>query len=414
MTPDIPVAGFAAALGVGLLIGVVRERAHPTPPYTVAGLRTHVLLAVGGAISLTLGMAVLVALLVVVGALAVASYFKDSEKDVGLTGEVTLTVTPMLGALALRQPGLAGALSVIIAAALLAKRPLHKLVRERVNEQELTDALLLAGAALVVLPLLPTAPIDPWGALVPSRLWRIVVLILAVGMAGHVMLRLVGARWGLPMAGFLAGFASSTAAVAGFGHSAKAEPKHVRSAAAGALFANLGSLVLLAGVVATAAPHLLTGIWPALAAAAVTLAVAAGLLVLRSSPVESLPSEEHPRAFRLSHALLLALLLALILLVSAWMHRRFGNAGVLVAAAIAALAEVHAAAASIAQLAQSGEIAARAAGWGIVLILFSSALSKSVLAFVSGGAGYGLRVSAGLAAMPAAAAAGMAFSRLAP
>ena len=118
-----------------------------------------------------------------------------------------------------------------------AKQPLHVLVREKLSEQELHDGLLLAGAALVVLPLLPDGPVDPWGVLVPSRLWRLVVLILAVGMAGHIALRMVGARWGLPLAGFFAGFASSTAAVAGFGQRARAEATHVSSAASAALFA---------------------------------------------------------------------------------------------------------------------------------------------------------------------------------
>jgi uncharacterized membrane protein (DUF4010 family) len=69
--------------------------------------------------------------------------------------------------------------------------------------------LLLAGAALVVMPLLPDHAVDSWGVLVPTRLWRMVVLILAVGMAGHLASRIVGARWGLPLAGFLSGFASS-------------------------------------------------------------------------------------------------------------------------------------------------------------------------------------------------------------
>ena len=249
MDADISLAGLAAAIGLGLLIGVVRERADPDPLHTIAGVRTHVLVALSGALGAILGTAVLVMVLLVVGALAVASYFKSSARDPGLTGEVALPTTALLAALAQWHPSIAAGLSVLTASVLLAKRPLHDLVRQRISEQELQDVLLLAGAALVVLPLMPDQAIDPWGVLVPYRLWRLVVLILAVGMVGHVALRMVGARWGLPVAGFLSGFASSTAAVAGFGHRAREHPAQVQAAASGALFANLGSLVLFGAIV---------------------------------------------------------------------------------------------------------------------------------------------------------------------
>jgi uncharacterized membrane protein (DUF4010 family) len=68
-----------------------------------------------------------------------------------------------------------------------------------------------------------------------------------------------------------------------------------------------------------------------------------------------------------------------------------------------ALVEVHAAAASIAQLANNGSLALTAATWGLVLLLAVSALTKSVLAFLSGGRAYGARVALGLLAVPVTA-----------
>jgi uncharacterized membrane protein (DUF4010 family) len=76
---------------------------------------------------------------------------------------------------------------------------------------------------------------------------------------------------------------------------------------------------------------------------------------------------------------------------------------------LVALAEVHAAAASIAQLSASGGMGTSTAGWGLVAVLASSALAKAVLAWVSGGGRYGLRVGAGLVAMVLCAAGGMAW-----
>src|SRR5690606_33049813 len=159
----------------------------------------------------------LTVVLVASAALAVVSYWASHRGDPGLTGEMALLLTSRLAAFAQRDPAVAAALGVIAAILPSAKRPRRRLGRWLIRAGEIHDVLLLAAAALVVLPLLPDHPIDPWGALRPQTLWRLVVLILAVGMLGHVALRLVGVRWGLPVAGFFAGFASSTAAVAGFG-----------------------------------------------------------------------------------------------------------------------------------------------------------------------------------------------------
>jgi uncharacterized membrane protein (DUF4010 family) len=413
MESIIPLYSLASAIGLGLLIGAVRERAHPDPRHSVAGVRTHLMAALAGSVGAALGTAVLVTVLVIIGALMVVSYLRTSDADPGLTGEVALPVTALLAALAHFHPGLAAGLAVVVAGVLFAKQPLHQLVRERLSEAELRDGLLLAGAALVVLPLLPVRAMDPWNALVPAKLWRMVVLILGVGMAGHLASRMVGARWGLPLAGFLAGFASSTAAVMGFGHRARTEPTHVTPAAAGALFANLGSLVLFTAVVATASPSLLRIAAPGLAAAGLVLLVIGAAGVIRRAPLTTLPDMDKARAFRLSHALLLVGLMAILLLVSAFLRSRFGSLGVVAAAAAVALVEVHAAAASLAQLAAGQQLELIHAAWGLALLLGVAAAAKTTLAFVSGGVAYGVRVGLGLLAMVATFAATLAGVHLA-
>jgi uncharacterized membrane protein (DUF4010 family) len=408
MDSIIPLYSLASAIGLGLLIGAVRERAQPDPRHSVAGVRTHLMAALAGSLGAALGTAVLVTVLVLIGALMVASYLRTSDADPGLTGEVALPVTALLAALAHSHPGLAAGLAVVVAGVLFAKQPLHQLVRERLSEAELRDGLLLAGAALVVLPLLPDRPVDPWNALVPARLWRMVVLILAVGMAGHLASRMVGARWGLPLAGFLAGFASSTAAVMGFGHRARTEPAHVAAAAAGAVFANLGSLVLFSAVVAAAAPSLLRLVAPGLVAAGLVLLAVGAAGVTRHASLTTLPAMDKARAFRLSQALLLVALMAVLLLVSAFLRSRFGSMGALAAAAAVALVEVQAAAASLSQLAAGQQLELVPAAWGLALLLAVAAAAKTTLAFVSGGAAYGVRVGVGLLAMAAVFAATLA------
>lgn len=399
-------AGLAAALGLGLLIGLVRERGGA--PILPAGLRTHALTALAGALAWWMGMAVFVAALLLVGLFAAMGYRSTREVDPGLTGEITLVLTLLLGGLAMHSPALAAGLGVVAAALLHAKGALHRLVREVLSERELHDGLLLLAAALVVLPLLPEQPVDPWGALRPNALWRLVVLIMAVGMLGHLALRLVGARWGLPVAGFFAGFVSSTAAVAGFGQRMRQTPALRTWLVAAALFSNLASLLLFIGLVGAVSPTLLSQVWPPLAAAAAVL-LAGGVIGLWRAPQdpENLPPEPQARAFRLGHALVLAAIIAGVLLLSAVVQSWFGSRGVLVASALVALAEWHAAAASLAQLYAAGTLPADQARLGLVLLLLASTAAKSVLAFGAGGRSYGLRVMIGLLGMCGAAVAVM-------
>ena len=394
--------GLLTAIAIGLLIGVVRERHHVDGSPTIAGTRTHAMVATAATVAASLGMAALVAVVLAVGVLAAMAYLRTRDTDPGLTGEMALLVTTMLAALAQHEPATAAGLGVISAVLLFAKRPLHHFARNIVSESEVRDALLLAASALVVLPLLPDTAVDPWGVLVPSKLWKLVVLVMAVGMLGHIALRLVGARWGLPVAGFFSGFASSTAAVAGFGQRSRDTPALTAAAASAALLANLASLLLLAGIVGTAAPTLLrASAWPLAASAGVLLVFAAfGLRRRGDAPV--LPQEPTARAFKLSHGLLLALVIAVVLVVSAWLQSLFGDAGAMVTAMLVALAELHAAAASIAQLTTNGSLALMHGQWSLGGLLAASALAKTVLAFASGSRSYALRVGMGLVAMVAA------------
>lgn len=403
LPPDLLI-GLAVALGVGMLIGLERERRQGRDDERgPAGLRTHALLALSGAVASVLGVWASVVAGIGVLALTVASHVRARNSDPGLTSEVAILLSFLLGGLALNRPALAAALGVLVAILLAAKGALHRFTHEHMSQNELRDLLLLAAAALIVLPLLPDHAIDPWGALQPAALWKLVVLVMAVGAAGHIALRLVGARWGLPMAGFFSGFASSTAAVAGFGQRVRESDALLVPAVAAALLANFASLLLFAAVIGAASSTLLrAAAWP-LVAAGVAIA-AAGAFGLWKAPreAEDLPNEPQARAFRLSHALLFAAIVAAVLLLSAWLREQVGDRGALVAATLVAIAELHAAGASLGQLAGGG-LPLPEARWGVIALLGASAAAKSVLAFVAGGWRYGLWVALGLLGMLAAA-----------
>ena len=402
-TETLPLLPLATALGVGLLVGAVRERRHPDRA-TSAGLRTHALAALSGAVALWLGLAVFVVVVAMAGLFAAMSYRLSRAEDPGLTGEITLVLTTLLGGLALGLPALAGGLGVVVAALVYLKAPLHQLARERVSEAEVRDGLVLLASALVVLPLVPDRSIGPFDVFNPAMLWKLVVLVMAISAVGHVALRLVGNRWGLAVAGFFAGYVSSTAAVAGFGQRVRETPALRSPAVGAAMLANLASLSLFVPILLAVSPALLSQVGGELAAGGAVL-LAGGLLGLRPDGQGEPPPTAQSRMFRFRHALLFALIITAVLFASAALNAWLGPRGAMAGATLAALAEVHAAVATVANLFASGAFDGEQARWAMVLLLAASSIAKSVVAFASGGVGYGLRVAAGLGAMVAAVAA---------
>lgn len=400
---------LGTALGLGLLVGAVRERRKPEAA-VVAGLRTHALVALMAAVALWLGPAVFVTALLLVGVFAALSYRQSRDQDPGLTGEVALVLTALLGGLALRAPGLAGGLGVLVAVLLYAKAPLHRLTRDLVSEHELQDGLILLASALVILPLVPDRTLGPYDVFNPATLWKLVVLVMAISALGHVALRATGNRWGLAVAGFFAGYVSSTAAIAGFGQRVRETPALLSSAVGAAMLANLASLSLFVPILLAVAPGLLTVLWPELAAAAAVM-LAGGLFGLHRGEDAEVPSPTaQTRMFRFTHALTFAAIITAVLFLSAALNAWLGPRGAITAAVLVALAELHAAVATVGNLFTGGVLTADDARWTLLGLLAASWVAKTAVAWTSGGRGYGLRVCAGLGAAVAAVLAVLLFT----
>jgi len=177
--------GLAVALGLGLLVGVERERRRADDGHDVAGVRTFALIALAGAIAERIG-GIGIALggaFVVLAALA--GYRASRGRDPGLTTETAMLLVFLLGVLAMRELVLAAGLGVAVTLLLAMKTRAHHFVHQVLTDQELHDALLLAAAATVVLPLLPDRAIDPWAVLNPRKLWLLAVIVMAISALGH-------------------------------------------------------------------------------------------------------------------------------------------------------------------------------------------------------------------------------------
>jgi len=401
---DLPLLPTATALGAGLLLGLVAERRKLANPAVTAGLRSHTLVAIAGAVTLWLGTPAFVAAVLAVTALAALGYLRTSKDDPGLTSELALLTSCLLGGLAMRAPLAASALAVVVAILVHAKSNLHRISRELISDREMADGLILLAFALIVLPVLPDRAVDPYGAFNPATIWKLVVLVMAVGALGHVALRVVGTRWGLPVSGFFAGFVSATAATASFGQQARKQPPLMASSVGATMLANLASLLLFVPILLAVAPDLFAASRWILAAAAAALLLHAALGLRQGIGVEVPSPGADSRMFRIGQAVGFAALIAAVMGVSSLLGQWLGPNGAMAAAFLTALAELQAAMATIASLFQGGVLDLEQGRWAVVGLLIASALSKSVVAFSSGGARYGLRVALGLWSMVAAAA----------
>jgi uncharacterized membrane protein (DUF4010 family) len=407
-----PALALAVSLGIGVLLGVERERRKGEgSERAVAGVRTFALVGLLGGVSWRLGGAVTAAVaLGFVGLAAVVGYTRSREGDPGLTTEVALVVDFLLGALAQRETGVAAALGVVTAILLAGRERIHRVVRDSLSERELHDGLLFAACALIVLPLLPDRSFGPYGSLNPSVIWRLVVIVMAIQAAGYVALRIIGPRYGLPVIGLLGGFVSSTATIGVMGARAVREPALRRGATAAAVISSVATIILLAIVVGAASTAVLRELALPLIVAGVVATGYAVLFAVRATRSRADEQFERGRAFNLRVAVLLAITVTIVMLASSILTAVLGRAGLVLGTAIAGLADSQSAAISAATLSNTGHISTSGAGVAILAALTSNTFSKAAVAAVLGNRRYAANVWPGLALILAGAWGGWALS----
>ncbi|MDN6886567.1 DUF4010 domain-containing protein [Variovorax sp. CAN2819] len=399
--PSATIVGLAVAVGIGLVIGIERERRKGDGERrAAAGLRTFAIVALTGAIAQALSFAALVPIGgALVAALAAVSHWKSRSPDPGMTTEIALFATYLIGVLCVVEPGLGAACGMGLALLLAARRRLHRFATQLLSEQELHDGVLLAALALIALPLIPSRPIEMLGGINPRPLASMVLLIMAMQAAGQAAVRWLGVRGGLLGAGFASGFVSSTATVASFGNRARAQPLHTGLLAGAAALSAVATWVLAIAMTSALSPQAGAALLP-VALAGAAGAVAAGLLPLLTSrdaaAVE--PPATQRSALRPREALAVALALALVALLVGSAQRHFGDAGLQAGIALAALVDAHAPVASLASLHAAGTLTTDLFIQGVLVAVGTNTLTRCAVAFGAGGRAYALRVGVALLA----------------
>jgi uncharacterized membrane protein (DUF4010 family) len=333
---------LGASLGLGLLIGLERER----NPAAKAGVRTFALLALLGALAALIGARTQGAWLVPVGlaavaAMMVAAHARDAApQDPGTTTVAAACVCYLLGALAgLGEPGLAGALGIGVTA-LLYFKPEIEGFSTALQRHEQVSILQFLVASFIVLPILPDRAFGPYDVLNPRNVWLMVVLISGIGLASYVALRIAGERHGVILAGILGGLVSSTATTMLYARRSGESPAMRRFASAVVPLANLVPLVRVALLAAVVAPALLGALAPVLGAA-LAAGVAVTAFALRHIDVGGAPPVPETRnPAELGAAVRFAAFYGLVLFVSAWLTDIAGSHGLFATAAASGLVDI--------------------------------------------------------------------------
>lgn len=402
-------AVLASATGCGLLMGIERERRKGAgPDRAPAGVRSFTLASLGGAAAALTAMPALVAVgATLVAALTVVAYARDRSGDPGVTTEIALLLAYVIGVTCARDQLLGAALAVVVTGLLALRDALHQFSNQWLQPGEVRSGLILAALALLVYPLAPNTPL--WqGVLNPQVVVRLVIVLLVIQSLAHVARRLMQARHAVALSALASGFVSSTATIGSLGMEVRAGRAPARANAGAAVLSCVATMAQIVVVAATVQPQWLARLWlPVLAGGCVAAAVGwwGGRGVVRRSAKAADAGADKALAvppdtpmFKLRDALLIAALLTGIQVVVQGLTAWQGDAGMLVGALLAALADVHAATAAVLVRGGPDSAAAPAIAQALMAALLVHAGSKCVVALASGGWRYALAVASGVLA----------------
>lgn len=411
---------MALAIAIGALVGVERhwrERDEDEGART-AGIRTFTLIGmlggVAGLLERLLGPAgappglVLVGFLVTLSAVFALFQYREevAQNRFSATAVVAAMLTFALGALALvGDMALASAGGVVLAVILASREFLHQGIK-RLRWAELRSALILLALSFVLLPIVPSQPVGPFGGVSPSKILVMAIVLAAISFCGYIAVRLLGDARGELVAGTIGGLISSTATTVANARRSRRSPA-VPALAAGAVSAGGVSLLRTAFLVVSLLGPLAPTLLPALIAGAVAM-FAMAVLLARANAAGGEGREASRRTpknpFDLDSVFKMALLLVGVAFAARVASQLWGTGGLYAASALSGLADVDAVTVTVAGMLPTldPQVAAMALG----LAVLTNMLAKAVYASVFGARDFAFTLwgATGLAAVAAAGA----------
>lgn len=360
---------LAMALGLGLLIGLERERAGKE-----AGLRTFSFASLLGFLSWQQGLPYFISTLAFITVLVVVVNVSALRKGSGIeaTTSVCLFLVAFVGMLVAQGQLFMAVTIIIFVLLLLSWKDEMLLFAANLQKSELHAAITLGLLAFVIYPVLPEGAVDRFGLFLPRKIWLMVVLISAIGFGNYILLRLYGTR-GITYTGILGGLVNSTATAAELSQKASVNlPDLETPAFRGIIWAKIAAFVRNGMILALFAPSALpAGFLP------VSLMIIVNLLLLwiwrNDRPVEA-PIIKMESPFSLRSALTFGLLFAVITVIGTIAEQLAGNFGFYAVSFAGGIISSSSTAATAAHLVAEGRIAPDVAGAAVMLSNISSAL----------------------------------------
>lgn len=389
---------FLVAMLIGALIGTERQRRLAEEKIRgVAGLRTFILIALLGALSATLaaefGPLFAVAAFSSFTILMAVGYASSISTlgRIDLTAAVAAVVTFVLGMLTGFPENITLAVSLaIITTWILATRNIAHRYVEALNETDLLDTLKMGIVALVIYPILPNKPLDPWGIIDLRQVWLFVILVSLIGFVGYILIRTLGAEKGLNITGILGGIVSSTAVTSSMAQESRKNPHILSSAVFATAIASSTVFLRVLFIVTVINKELFSELVIPLLIMTMVGASLAYLSHRRNPPLGGVIKVSDP--FRIIPALKLGTLFALVLVIAEVSSIYFGNAGIYAASIVSGLVDVNAITLSLATLARS-TLDPSIAATSIVLAIIANILVKLAIAYVLGTRDFGNRMA---------------------
>lgn len=361
---------LALALGVGLFVGIERERRRKE-----AGLRTFAFVALIGAVGGLLGDHFALLALALVGVLVVLLNVETIRTGEGaeITTSAAMIVVAFGGLLAGSGHTFTPTTLGVVTAALLAWKERLAGFSQTLTDAELRSAVLLAILSFVVYPVLPDRTVDPWHLIQPRDAWVTVMLIAALGFVNYVLLKRYGTR-GIDFTGFLGGLVNSTVTVTELTNRAVAVPGLRPQVFRGVLLATAAMLlrnVVVLGVLSL--PVLSATLLPIALMFACVVAVASRTPSANADGSEGLLSNLQA-PFSLIEALRFGLVFLAVHVSATLAQRAFGHVGFYAVSAIGGVVSSASAVASAATLASAASLPTGVAALGALVAVAVSAL----------------------------------------
>lgn len=338
-------SSFVISFLIGLLIGMEREQSHPEGTQAI-GVRTFILFSLLGTLAASLDQfALTITISAFVFTMILFTYYHSTiqtkiKNDNGITTEIAAGIVFCLGFMIPSANLAAIIISAFVLLVLIERKRLHLFARKKFKPHEIETAVLLIIFAFGFLPILPNRTIDPWDLFNPRNFGILIVTIAGIQFAGYVAIRLLGARFGMALTGFLGGLVSSTAVFASLSPSLNTNPKFKLAIMASAISAILAMLVEIVAIVLVASPTLLLFIiTPILVMSIVSMGMVICLLHYQKKQSHFHSKISNP--LNLLSVLYTSIFIGLTLILIAIAKRFIGTEGVLLISFLGGLFEIH-------------------------------------------------------------------------